>query len=305
MRRERGRRLGLDPSFRVQAAKLDGALTGRGITIRVGDTWVTALPNHRNDTSDDRPRLSVADGPGVRIVALDAGQRTLADAALAGGDFVVPPGTAYLAVSGVPAVSFSPARRASTSYAGWQASTMLTQIAPDSYLGPRTVVRASGAPTRRRRAEAAVAVTTAAEATRDASIVETTLPADTSAVVVTMEGAQTAACEPAPDVSVAVGGTVRRPLEPEVVRAGRRSYAVFAVEPGREPIDVAVAPRSGQRLVGVFGAAVDPGTLAADLVARGAETLVGAPPSSAVSGTTRVVWAGPPGVKRRGRKSRG
>jgi hypothetical protein len=290
----------------AQAARLSAstdALLAEGTALRPGDLIIAELPNAARDldASLQRHTVTVAGNAAVRVVALSATGRVLADSTGARLSVVIPQYTARVALWCVGGDGSRPA-----GLAGWTDVSRLPQAGARTLLGADAVVNGVPRPTR---GQAAVSTATvpAATAAAGAGFITTRLPADTQVVVVTVD--------PAGDdrdlngLTLGLDGAARQagpdgaPLPPTVVAAGARMHLLYGVVPATAPaaagaapaIEVTVGTSANWRLTGVLGGSADPATTAARIAAQGAAAIA-APLLRAPTGSAAVSWHIPPEV---------
>jgi hypothetical protein len=194
-------------------------------------------------------------GPGAaRLTFLDRAGLPLADEEVApagGGEQAVtpPPGAARLAVAAVGRL----ADDAPPPVAGWQAGSLLTQVARATLLAPGASVHLP-APlvTRREGLRTSQALVRAAAAVAGAATVETRLPGTVDVVVVVVDAP---AADPGALPAVSIEGAALG--APVVVAGGHRVYLAYAVPPDadRAAVVVRVDAGPGWRHAGVLGGA--------------------------------------------------
>jgi hypothetical protein len=243
-----------------QAPVTRAAATGRSLVaarpagrlLAPGEVQVWDLPD---GDGDEAGAWRVA-GPGAaRLTFLDRAGLPLADEEVSpagGGEQAVaaPAGAARLVVA---AVGRQPGG-APPPVAGWQAGSLLTQVARATLLAPGASVHLP-APllTRREGLRTSQALVRAAAAVAGAVTVETRLPGTVEVVVVVVDAPAAADPGALPDVSVE-GVDLGAPV---VVAGGHRAYLAYAVpaDADRAAVVVRVDAGPGWRHAGVLGGA--------------------------------------------------
>jgi hypothetical protein len=275
-------------------------LLGDGTALVPGQVLVLALPNPHDDADPQRPALEVAGDAAVRVVALDAGGRSLADATVLEGRVEVPARTARVALVGigtpVAAESGAPAAAGLT---GWHAGTRVAEIAPGTAATPGGLVRG---PARGRggRMVASATMPTAGEIVRGVGLVETTVPTTTRTLAVALERG-TGTDDELDGLVIGLHGLRRRTgpdgeLRPRVVASGPRTTLLYAVEedpataegvPGTAIVSIASDDR--WEAAGIAASTLSVDRLAEEIAATSLEALV-APLVSSSVGTATVTW---------------
>jgi hypothetical protein len=272
---------------------------GGGTSIVPGQVVVLELPNAHDDADDVRPVVTVAGDAAVRVVALDAAGRPLADATGHEARVEIPPRTARVALVGVGVSTGELSGQDDTAagLAGWHASTRVAQVSAGVGVTPGGVVRGPRA-ARRGSIEATAAMALAGEVVRGVGLVETTLPAGVRTVVVALDRAG-GGSDAVDGLVVGFRGLRRRTgpdgeLPPRVVAAGPRTLLLYSVEPEttadvNAPGTVSIASDERWELSGVAGATHEATRLADELAAGGLEALL-APLVPSSVGSATVTW---------------
>jgi hypothetical protein len=273
---------------------------GEGTSIVPGQAIVLELPNPHDDADDERPVVTIAGDAAVRVVALDAAGRPLADATTRDGRVEIPPRTARVALVGVGVAAGELATAkddAAAGLAGWHVAARVAQVAAGVAVTPGGVVRGPRA-ARRDGTEAAAAMAVAGEVVRGVGLVETTLPPGVRTVVVALDRVAGGA-DAVDGLVVGFRGVRRRTgpdgeLPPRVVAAGPRTLLLYAVEPEtRDDVDapgsVSIASDERWELAAVVGGTQSAQHLAEELALGGVEAML-APLVPSSVGAATVTW---------------
>jgi hypothetical protein len=268
-----------------------------GLTITAGQVTVLHLPDADRDVDPKaRPALTVVSGA-VRVVAVGPGASLLADQAAQAGDEVpVPPGTRVLAVHTVdPPASAAASGPGQARVYGWDPAAPLPYLGDEVLLTAGGIVFSAGRVPWRRYGRTALGWVPPGTLTDGASAVTTRFSQPVDAVAVAVEGGS------GDDLALGLSGATRardaagQPVPPLLVADGPRAVAVYAIVPGTGPdgtaagVDVTVATGPGRHLAGVAGAAGGGAAgLAAVVAARGFAAVV---PDPVPTGLGRAVVA--------------
>jgi hypothetical protein len=277
-----------------QRKLLDGStrdLLAAGLVLRPGDVVVAELPNAARDLDATRQRhtVTVSGDAAVRVVALTATGRVLADVTGTALTAAVPQHCARVALWCVGGDGSRPA-----GLAGWTDAGRLPHVGARTLLGADSVVNGVPAPRRGPAAVGAASVPTATAVT-SGGFVATRLPADAGVVVVVVDpvgddrdltgltlGLDGAARATGPDGAA---------VPPTVIASGPRMCLLYGITPskGAPAVEVTVGTDARWRLAGVLGGPADVATTAAQLAGSG-QAAAAAPLVRSPIGSATVSW---------------
>lgn len=270
---------------------IEGNLLG-GVTLLAGNLFVIGLDNAARDQDPDRPVIVAEGDQVVRVVLVDRAGEVLADREGPSLEVVVPPGTFRVLLAG----RGTAAGEGATGTAGWHVDGQVVQLMSDVYVGAGTVARSTSLETKRDRRVVTTSIVTGASVVAGAGVIETTLPSQTTALVVGLELVGTEG--PLRDVALTLSGASRPsagegPVEPAIVRTGNRAHVIFPIraDDGADVVAATVAVGPSWTLVGVAGSPAPVSEVARVLAERGIDDVV--PPFvSGSGGVSRVTWRG-------------